>query len=201
MGSRSGVCASASLSGASRRRMSTQPQKTNADQKTYLITLARSEPPQGREWWTLRLLAERPAEVGMAEKISHVAVWKALRDGDGSHGNIRLRRPNDDRLSPQTPEEAESRRRPHPLPFFEATGVEPRWHRRSPALRTAEQRPPGRSLLSPASVGAWLHIGVQPFAERTQGFFQRSDASVLAYCLPHLASDRLIRRRERGRDR
>ena len=198
-GSRSGVCASASLSGASRRRMSTQPQKTNADQKTYLITLARSEPPQGREWWTLRLLAERPTEVGMVEKISHVAVWKALRDGDGSHGSIRLRRPNDERLSPQTPEGGREPAAPAPPPVLRSDRG--RTGGTAVALRTAEQRPPGRNLLSPASVGAWLHMDVQPFAERTQGFFQRSDASVLAYCLPHLASDRLIRRRERGRDR
>ena len=68
------------------------PKKLNADQKTYLMTLACSEPPQGREWWTLQLLAERLAEVGMVEKISHLAVWKALRGGDAGHGNLRLRR-------------------------------------------------------------------------------------------------------------
>ena len=68
------------------------PKKLNADQKTYLMTLARSEPPQGREWWTLGLLAERLAEVGMVEKISHVAVWKVLRSRSGDDSNLRLRR-------------------------------------------------------------------------------------------------------------
>ena len=37
-------------------------------------------------------MAERLAEVGMVEKISHVTVWKALRGGDAGHGNLRLRR-------------------------------------------------------------------------------------------------------------
>ena len=68
------------------------PTKLNASQKIYLMTLACSEPPQGREWWTLQLLAERLVELGMVEKISHVTVWKALRSGNVGDGNLRLRR-------------------------------------------------------------------------------------------------------------
>ena len=44
------------------------------------MALARLEPPQGREWWTLQPLTEWWVELGLVEKISHVTVWKSVQE-------------------------------------------------------------------------------------------------------------------------
>ena len=44
-----------------------------------LIALACSEPPEGRERWTLRLLADRMVELGRVESVSHETVRSTLK--------------------------------------------------------------------------------------------------------------------------
>ncbi len=45
-----------------------------------LIALACSEPPEGRDRWSLRLLAHKKAiELGVAESVSHETVRKTLK--------------------------------------------------------------------------------------------------------------------------
>jgi transposase len=44
-----------------------------------LIALACSEAPQGRERWSLRLLAEKAVELGIVEEVSHETVRKMLK--------------------------------------------------------------------------------------------------------------------------
>lgn len=44
-----------------------------------LIALACSEPPKGRNRWSLRLLADKAVELGIVEKISHETVRKTLK--------------------------------------------------------------------------------------------------------------------------
>ena len=55
--------------------------KLDEDQREYLHALARSEPPKERARWTMKLLAATLVERGIVESISHVAVWRALKDG------------------------------------------------------------------------------------------------------------------------
>lgn len=47
--------------------------------RAYLIALACSEPPEGRERWTLQLLAGRLVEVGIVEEISGETVRQVLK--------------------------------------------------------------------------------------------------------------------------
>ena len=50
-----------------------------AEAKTVALTCA--EPPEGHARWMLRLIAERSAELGYVESISHVAVGNILKKG------------------------------------------------------------------------------------------------------------------------
>jgi hypothetical protein len=44
-----------------------------------LIALACSEAPEGREHWSMRLLADKAVEVGIVESVSHETVRKTLK--------------------------------------------------------------------------------------------------------------------------
>ena len=44
-----------------------------------LIALACSEAPQGRERWSMRLLADKAVEMGIVESVSHETVRKTLK--------------------------------------------------------------------------------------------------------------------------
>ena len=47
--------------------------------EAHLIALACSDPPEGRERWTLRLLADRLVELELVESISYVTVGSTLK--------------------------------------------------------------------------------------------------------------------------
>lgn len=47
--------------------------------EAHLIALACSEAPEGRERWSMRLLADKAVELGIAETISHETVRKTLK--------------------------------------------------------------------------------------------------------------------------
>ncbi len=55
-------------------------------QEAYLVALACSEPPEGRESWTMQLLADRLVEVGVLEEISDETVRRTLKRGTSSRG-------------------------------------------------------------------------------------------------------------------
>jgi hypothetical protein len=62
-----------------------------------LIALACSDPPRGRERWTVRLLAEKAVELDLAPSVSHMTVQRALKKTHfdltaGSTGRSRRRR-------------------------------------------------------------------------------------------------------------
>ena len=44
-----------------------------------LIALACSEPPKGRDRWTVRLLAEKAVELDLAPSVSHMTVQRVLK--------------------------------------------------------------------------------------------------------------------------
>ena len=49
-----------------------------------LIALACSEAPEGRERWSMRLLARKAVELGIVESVSHETVRKTLKKTDSS---------------------------------------------------------------------------------------------------------------------
>jgi transposase len=55
------------------------PKKLTGEVEAHLIALACSAPPEGQQRWTLRLLAERLVELGLVDRISHVAVGERLK--------------------------------------------------------------------------------------------------------------------------
>ena len=54
--------------------------------EAHLIALACSEPPEGYDRWTLRLLADRLVSLEVIDAISHVAVGEALKKMNLSPG-------------------------------------------------------------------------------------------------------------------
>jgi hypothetical protein len=55
-------------------------------QEAYLVALACSDPPEGRESWTMQLLADRLVEVRVVEQISHETLRRTLKRGTSSRG-------------------------------------------------------------------------------------------------------------------
>ena len=47
--------------------------------EAHLIALACSEAPEGRDRWSMRLLAEKAVELGIVEAVSHEMVRKTLK--------------------------------------------------------------------------------------------------------------------------
>jgi transposase len=47
--------------------------------EAHLIALSCSDPPEGRERWSMRLLADRMVELGHAEALSHETVRRTLK--------------------------------------------------------------------------------------------------------------------------
>ena len=47
--------------------------------EAHLIALACSQAPEGRERWSMRLLADKAVEMGIVEEVSHETVRKTLK--------------------------------------------------------------------------------------------------------------------------
>jgi hypothetical protein len=54
--------------------------------EAHLIALACSEPPAGRDRWSLRLLRDRFVKLGHVESISHETVRRTLKKTNSSRG-------------------------------------------------------------------------------------------------------------------
>jgi transposase len=53
--------------------------KIDGEVEAHLIALTCSDPPEGHDHWTLRLLADRLVKLEVIDSISHVAVGDALK--------------------------------------------------------------------------------------------------------------------------
>ncbi len=53
--------------------------KLDGKQEAFLVALVCSTPPQGREHWTMRLLADKLVELGVVESISDETVRRVLK--------------------------------------------------------------------------------------------------------------------------
>lgn len=62
------------------------PPKLDGKQEAFLIALACSDAPDGRESWTMQLLADRLVEVGMGVSISDETVRLTLKKTHSSPG-------------------------------------------------------------------------------------------------------------------
>jgi homeodomain-containing protein len=60
--------------------------KLDGAQEAHLIALACSAPPDGRDRWSMRLLAARFVELGHVEDLSHETVRQVLKRGRSSPG-------------------------------------------------------------------------------------------------------------------
>jgi transposase len=63
-----------------------KPRKLDGAQEARLIALACSQPPAGRDGWSLRLLADRVVELEYVEAISHETVRRTLKKTSSSRG-------------------------------------------------------------------------------------------------------------------
>ena len=61
------------------RPRSGAPRRLDGKQEAYLVALACSEAPEGHARWTLRLLADRMVELGVAEEVSYETVRRTLK--------------------------------------------------------------------------------------------------------------------------
>jgi transposase len=60
-----------------------------AGAEEYVIALACTDAPEGRQVWTMQLLADRLVELKMVESISHDTVQRTLKRGASSPGNTK----------------------------------------------------------------------------------------------------------------
>ena len=58
----------------------------DAKQESLLIALACSDAPEGRDEWTMQLLADRLVELRVVERISDETVRRTLKKTSSSHG-------------------------------------------------------------------------------------------------------------------
>lgn len=52
--------------------------------EAHLVALSCSDPPEGRERWSMRLLADRMVELGYADELSHETVRRTLKKTSSS---------------------------------------------------------------------------------------------------------------------
>lgn len=60
--------------------------KLDGEQEAHHIALACSEAPEGRERWSLRLLAEKMVALGHVEEVSYETIRRTLKRGSSSLG-------------------------------------------------------------------------------------------------------------------
>jgi transposase len=63
-----------------------QPPKITGDVEAQLVVLACSDPPEGRNRWTLQMLADKLVELELVESITSVAVHKRLKKTFSNRG-------------------------------------------------------------------------------------------------------------------
>jgi transposase len=64
-----------------------EKRKLTGEHEAHLIALACQKPPDGRERWTLRLLADKLVELEIVEDVSHETVRMTLKKTNSSPGS------------------------------------------------------------------------------------------------------------------
>jgi hypothetical protein len=73
----------------SERSRSGSPPVLTGKQAAFLIALACSTPPAGRQRWTMTLLADRLVELRQIDTISPNTVGRVLKKTTSNRGNVR----------------------------------------------------------------------------------------------------------------
>lgn len=60
--------------------------RLDGEAEAHLIALTCSQPPQGRDRWTLRLLAHKMVELEYVEGVSHETIRTVLKKTNSSRG-------------------------------------------------------------------------------------------------------------------
>jgi len=70
------------------KKRATPPRQKCLDgrQEAQVIALRLSDPPEGRNGWTLRLLADRVVELEIASSVSHTTIQKTLKKTESQTG-------------------------------------------------------------------------------------------------------------------
>ncbi len=63
-----------------------RPREFTGREEAKLTLIACSEPPEGRNRWSVRLLADKLVELEVVDSISRESVRKYLKKGISSHG-------------------------------------------------------------------------------------------------------------------
>ena len=71
------------------RRRPGARQKLDGKQEAFLVALACSTPPAGRERWTMQLLADRLIALQLGEAVSDETVRRVLKKTTSSHGSAK----------------------------------------------------------------------------------------------------------------
>ena len=69
-----------------RARARERARRLDGKQEAHLIALACSDPPVGREHWSLRLLQKRFVKLGYADSITHETIRRVLKKTNSSLG-------------------------------------------------------------------------------------------------------------------
>jgi len=69
-----------------RHKRQNYTRKLDGDAEARLIAIACSKAPEGRNEWTLRLLADRLVELSVVDSISHMTVSRTLKKTNSSLG-------------------------------------------------------------------------------------------------------------------
>lgn len=70
--------------GRERRARQARASRFGCNVEHAVLKLASSKPPQGHRKWTLRLLAGKAVEEGIVKDISHMTVWRILKNNSNS---------------------------------------------------------------------------------------------------------------------
>lgn len=69
-----------------RNKRDNYARKLDGDDEAHLIAIACSDPPAGRNEWSLRLLADRLVELSVVDSISYMTVSRVLKKTNLSRG-------------------------------------------------------------------------------------------------------------------
>ena len=69
-----------------RNKRNDYARKLDGDAEAHLIAIACSDPPAGRNEWSLRLLADRLVELSVVDSISYMTVSRTLKKTNLSRG-------------------------------------------------------------------------------------------------------------------
>ena len=69
-----------------RKEQENRHRKIDGDVEAQIVAIACSEAPEGRERWTLQLIADEVVRLGIVESLSHTAVADTLKKTNFSLG-------------------------------------------------------------------------------------------------------------------